>query len=198
MAIDSMELVRVVNGRLVPAPGIWEFDQGHTEVAFEGRHLMVTKIRGRFTRFDGRLLMADIPEESVAEIKIDSTSVDSGFKDRDDHLKSPDWFDVERHPTITFRSGELSHVSGNHWKAKGQLTIKAMTRPIDLDVEFTGAVTDPWGNSKIGAVVTATVDRETWDLRWNMPLDAGAVVVGTQIQLTVNVEAVFRGALRPD
>ncbi|TMC78664.1 MAG: YceI family protein [Chloroflexi bacterium] len=195
MAVGSMELVRVVNGRLVPAAGVWEFDPGHTEAAFEGRHLMVTRIRGRFTRIEGRLLMADLPEESVAELKIDSASVDSGFRDRDDHLKSSDWFDVERYPTIVFRSGELNHVTGNHWKAKGELTIKAITRPIELDVEFAGAVTDPWGNSKIGAVVTATVDRHAWDLRWNMPLDAGGVVVGTPIQLTVNVEAVFRGAL---
>jgi polyisoprenoid-binding protein YceI len=165
----STQLVRIVDGRLVPVPGVWELDAGHTEVGFEGRHLNVTRVRGRFTKFSGQLIVAEIPEESTAELDIDATSIDSGFKDRDEHLKSADWFDVERYPAISFRSGQISHVSGNRWKARGELTIKDISRPVDVDVEFAGAVSDPWGNPKIGAVVRAEVDREAWGLVWNLP-----------------------------
>jgi polyisoprenoid-binding protein YceI len=138
--------------------------------------------------------VAEIPEESIAELDIDATSIDSGFKDRDEHLKSADWFDVERYPAISFRSGHISHVSGNRWKATGELTIKEISRPVDVDVEFAGAVSDPWGNSKIGAVVRAEVDREAWGLVWNLPLDAGGFVVSRAIQVTVDIEAVLKGA----
>jgi polyisoprenoid-binding protein YceI len=190
----STQMVRIVDGRLVPVPGVWELDAGHTQVGFEGRHLKVTRVRGRFTKFSGRLIVAEIPEESTAELDIDAASIDSGFKDRDEHLKSADWFDVERYPAISFRSGHISHVSGNRWKATGELTIKQISRPVDVDVEFAGAVSDPWGYPKIGAVVRAEVDREAWGLVWNLPLDAGGFVVSKTIQLTVDVEAVLKGA----
>ena len=191
-ATQTRQLVRIVDGNLVPVPGTWEFDPGHTEVGFEGRHLVVTRVRGRFNKFVGRLIVAAKPEESVAELVIDAASVESGFKDRDEHLRSPDWFDVERHPTITFRSGRLSHATGSHWKAEGELTLKGITRPVELDVEFSGAVNDPWGNSKIGATVTGKVDRHQFDLLWNLPLGAGGVVAARSVQLTVNVEAVLQ------
>lgn len=190
----STQLVRIVDGRLVPVPGVWELDAGHTQVGFEGRHLKVTRVRGRFTKFNGRLIVAEVPEESIAELDIDAASIDSGFKDRDEHLKSADWFDVRRYPAISFRTVEISHASGNHWKANGELTIKEISRPIEVDVEFAGAVSDPWGNSKIGAVVRADVDREAWGLVWNLPLDAGGFVVGRTIHLTVDVEAVLKGS----
>lgn len=189
----STQLVRIVDGRLVPVPGVWELDAGHTQVGFEGRHLKVSRVRGRFTKFSGRLIVAEIPEESIAELDIDATSIDSNFKDRDEHLKSADWFDVERYPSISFRSGHISHVSGNRWRTTGELTIKEISRPVDADVEFAGAVIDPWGNPKIGAVVRADVDREAWGLVWNLPLDAGGLVVSRTIHLTVDVEAVLKG-----
>jgi polyisoprenoid-binding protein YceI len=191
-ASQTRQLVRIVDGNLVPVPGTWEFDPGHTEVGFEARHLVVTRVRGRFNKFTGRLVVAPDPKDSVAELSIDAASVDSGFKDRDDHLRSADWFDVERHPAIRFRSGRLSHIAGNHWKAEGELTVKGITRSVALDVEFSGAVTDPWGNSKIGATITGQVDRHEFDLTWNMPLEAGGVVAARTVLLTVNVEAVLR------
>jgi polyisoprenoid-binding protein YceI len=190
----STQLVRIVDGRLVPVPGIWEFDPGHTEVSFEGRHLTVTRVRGRFRRFSGRLIVAEVPEASIAELAIEASSIDSGFKDRDEHLESDDWFDAERYPTIIFRSRGISHVSGNRWQAGGELTIKDISRPIDVQIEFAGAVSDPWGNPKIGAAVRAEVDREAWGLDWNMPLNAGGFVVGRTVQLIVDVEAVLRGS----
>ncbi|HYL08858.1 MAG TPA: YceI family protein [Candidatus Udaeobacter sp.] len=190
----STDLVRVVNGRWVPIAGVWEFDPGHTEVSFEGRHLMVSRVRGRFTSFSGRLVVGEVPEQSTAELSIQAASVESGFQDRDDHLKSADWFDVDRHPAITFRSGILAHISGSHWKAQGVLAVKGVERPIELDVEFLGGVTDPWGTPKIGALIKGEVDREAWGLTWNVPLDSGGLVVGQKVALIVTVEAVFRGA----
>jgi polyisoprenoid-binding protein YceI len=191
MAIDKY-LVRTVAGRQVAVSGTWDFDPGHTEITFEGRHLMVSRIRGRFDRFHGRLHVAEIPEESVAELVIEADSVASGFEDRDAHLRSPDWFDVERHPTITFRSIGLSHVDGDRWRAAGELTVRGVNRPIEVQAEFHGAVRDPWGGDRMGFVVTAEVDREAWGLTWNQRLDAGGVVVGRTVRLAANVEAVLR------
>ena len=191
MAVAT-ELVRIVDGKLVPAPGVWEFDVGHTEVGFEGRHLKVNRVRGRFARFSGHLVVADVPEESTALLEIEAASVESGFKDRDDHLRSADWFDIERHPIITFRSNQISHVSGSHWSASGELTVKGITRPVEVSVDFGGATTDPWGNAKIGAVVKAEVDREEWGLTWNMPLGAGGFVVDRTVWLRIDAEAVLK------
>lgn len=185
---------RLVDGRLVPAAGTWEFDPGHTIVGFEGRHLMVSRIRGTFQRFSGRIHVAEIPEESRAELEIDAASVESGFKDRDDHLRSADWFDVEHYPTIRFQSVGVRHVAHGVWRGAGQLMIRDVIRPIEVEVEFDGGATDPWGHQKIGAMVTATVNREDFGLTWNMPLSAGGVVVGNEIRLSVAVEAVKQAA----
>ncbi len=181
---------RLVDSRLVPAVGTWEFDPGHTIVSFEGRHLMVSRIRGTFQRFSGRIHVAETPEQSYAELEIDAASVESGFKDRDDHLRGADWFDVGRYPTIRFKSSDVHHVAHGRWRGAGLLTIRGVTRPIGMDIEFDGGATDPWGNQKIGAMVTATVDREEFGLTWNMPLKAGGLLVGNEIKLTVAVEAV--------
>jgi len=189
----STHLVRVVDGRLVPVPGVWEFDPGHTEVGFVGTHLKVSRVRGRFRSFRGRLIVGEVPEQSAAELTIDAASLESGFKDRDDHLKSADWFDVERFPTISFRTTDIAHVSGNHWTATGTLAIKDVARPVHVDVHFTGAAADPWGNSKIGATIRAEVDRADWGLTWNMPLSAGGLLVGRTVELMVEVEAVNAG-----
>ncbi len=185
---------RLVGGKLVPAAGTWEVDPGHTMVAFEGTHLMVSRIRGTFSRFSGHLDVADNPEDSHAELAIEAASVESGFKDRDDHLRSPDWFDVGRYPMIRFESGSIQLVAGNHWKAGGNLTIRELTRQIDVDIEFEGGTVDPWGNHKIGAVITAAVNRKDFGLTWNMPLAAGGLLVGNEIRLTVAVEAIYRGS----
>jgi polyisoprenoid-binding protein YceI len=191
MAVE-IRPTRVVNGRDVPAAGLWEFDQGHTEVLFEGRHLMVSRIRGRFEKFSGRLWVVEAPEESSAELVIEAASVESGFKDRDDHIRSADWFDVERYPLIGFKSTGLTHLAADRWRAGGQLTIRDLTRPVELEVEFGGGVLDPWGGARIGFTATTVVDREDWGLTWNLVLETGGLVASKKIALTVNVEAVLR------
>lgn len=181
---------RIVSGKLVPAVGTWEFDPGHTIVGFEGKHLMVSRIRGTFKGFSGRLVVGEVPEQSRSELVIETASVESGFKDRDEHLRSADWFNAVRYPTIRFESGAIEHVSGGHWNATGTLTIREVSRPIAVDIEFDGGTTDPWGNQKIGAVITSTVDRHDFGLTWNMPLKTGGLLVGKEVTLTVHVEAI--------
>jgi polyisoprenoid-binding protein YceI len=177
-------------GSEVPAAGTWKFDPGHTEAAFAGTHLMINTVRGRFDRVSGWLEVAEQPEESRGELVIETSSLSSGFRDRDEHLKSREWLDVEHFPQIAFRSTGLEFVTGRSWRLQGQLTIKGITQAIEARVTFGGGAVDPWGNEKIGFAVEAEIDRELWDLRWNLPLDKGGWVVSRRVWLSVNVEAV--------
>jgi polyisoprenoid-binding protein YceI len=183
---------RTIGGHDFPDASIWHFDVGHSRVGFEGRHLMVSKVRGGFADFSGTIHIDETPEQSSAEMTIAAASLDSGFKDRDDHLKSADFLDVDWYPTITFRSTSLRHVSGERWEAKGDLTIRDITRPVALDIEFFGGVLDPWGNERLGLTATTEISREEWGLTWNMALEAGGVVLGKTIRIDVDVEAVRR------
>jgi polyisoprenoid-binding protein YceI len=189
MALVS-PLTRSAVGSEVPDPGIWKFDPGHTEAAFAGTHLMINKVRGRFDQVSGWLEVAEQPEESRGELVIETASLTSGSRDRDEHLKSPEWLDVEHFPRITFRSTGLEFVTGRTWRLLGELMIKGITHTIEARATFGGGVIDPWGNEKIGFVVTAEIDRELWDLRWNLPLGSGGWVVSRRVWLSVNVEAV--------
>ena len=186
------QLIRTVGGNPVPIAGVWEFDPGHTEVGFEGRHLMVTRVRGRFLRFSGRLSVAEVPEQSSAEIEIEVASLESGFADRDAHLKSADFFDAARFPTIRFRSTALRHEAGDRWRADGDLTVRDVTRSVALEVEFAGAQVDPWGNRKLGFVATGVINREDFGLTWNLALEAGGLLVGKEVRLQVAVEAALQ------
>lgn len=190
MATQIAELVRVVDGALVPAPGTWEFDVGHSEISFEGRHL-AARVRGRFLKFNGRLIVAESPNDSVAELEIDATSLFSGFKDRDHHLRSADWFAVDEHPTIAFRSRSGRNVGWNSWRVTGDLTVRGITNAVELDVEFGGADVDPWGNRKLGLEVVASLDREKFGLCWNAPLASGGWLVGREVTIRASVEAVL-------
>src|SRR6516225_5618405 len=136
--------VRLVAGAELPAPGRWQIDPGHTEAAFIGRHFMLTKVRGRFTGVTGTIVVADEPGESAVEVTIDTASVESGSQARDDHLRSPDFFDAARHPTATF-SGRAAGWEGTHGLLAGELTIRGVSRPVTLQAEYLGHVADPWG-----------------------------------------------------
>lgn len=183
-------VTRTVAGREFPVPGTWRFDVGHSRVGFEGRHLMVAKVRGVFTQFSGMIEIAEVPEQSSAELTITAASLESGFRDRDDHLRSTDFLDVARFPMITFRGTSLRHRSGALWEATGDLTIRDVTRPVALAIEFAGGVTDPWGNEKIAVSATAEIDRTEWGLTWNMALEGGGIIAGKTIKLEVDVEAI--------
>jgi polyisoprenoid-binding protein YceI len=182
---------RVVAGAELPASGRWEIDPGHTEVGFIGRHFMLTKVRGRFTGVTGAIVVADEPGESTAEVTIDMASVESGSQARDDHLRSPDFFDVTRHPTATF-SGRTTDWQGTHGLLAGELTICGITRPVTLQAGYLGHVADPWGGQRAIFTAEGTLNREDWGLTWNVPLDNGGLLVSKEIRIEIEAEAVLQ------
>ena len=182
---------RVVAGAELPAPGRWQIDPGHTEVAFIGRHFLLTKVRGRFTGVTGAIVVAEEPGESTAEVTIDMASVESGSRARDDHLRSPDFFDVANHPTASF-SGRAADWQGTRGLLSGELTIRGVTRPVTLQAEYLGHVADPWGGQRAIFTAEATLNREDWGLTWNMPLNGGGLLVSTEIRIEIELEAVLQ------
>jgi polyisoprenoid-binding protein YceI len=182
---------RLVAGTELPAPGRWQIDPGHTEAAFIGRHFMLTKVRGRFTGVTGTIVVAEEPAESTAEVTIDMASVQSGSQARDDHLRSPDFFDTARHPAATF-SGRAARWQGTRGLLAGELTIRGITRPVTLQARYLGHVADPWGGQRAIFTAHGTLNREDWDLTWNMPLDGGGLLVSKDIRIEIETEAVLQ------
>ncbi len=173
----------------VPKAGVWKVDPGHAELGFWGRHFMLTKVRGRFTGIDATVVIAADPAESTVEATIEMASVDSGDQTRDDHLRSGDFFDVAKWPTARYRSTNVTwHESKG--TLTGDLTIRDVTHPVILDIEFVGAVLDPWGNDRAVFSATGSIDREDWDLTWNMALETGGLLVSKEIQLEIHVELI--------
>ena len=177
-------------GVQVPEAGTYALDQGPTTIEFVGRHLMITKVRGRFTDFDGHIVIGDPPEDSSVEVTINTASVASSDESRDGQLRSPDFLDVENYPTITFRSTKVDIGRDGRAKVTGDLTVKDVTRPVTLDVVFDGAQGDPWGGQRLGFSAHTDIDREQWGLTWNVALETGGVLVSKKIRLELNVEAV--------
>jgi polyisoprenoid-binding protein YceI len=173
-----------------PAAGVYEIDKSHSMVEFVSRHLMVTKIRGRFSEFSGAITVGETPEESSVEVTIDAASIDSRDEKRDGHLRSPDFLDVENHPTIEFRSTDVEVIDDQRLRVTGDLTIRDVTRPVTLDATFDGEFADPWGNQRIGFSASTEIDREDWGLTWNVALETGGVLVARKARLELTVSAV--------
>jgi polyisoprenoid-binding protein YceI len=187
----SATLTREYEGGVVPAPGVYDIDAKHTSVEFVARHLMITKVRGRFDDVSGTITVAEVPEDSSVDVKIGATSVRTGEDQRDSHLRSADFFDTDTHPTWTFRSTAVAR-HGDQWKVTGDLTIRDVTRPVVLDVEFDGANITPWGTSALGFSASTEIDREAWGLTYNQVLETGGVMVGKKVRIELNVEAIAR------
>jgi polyisoprenoid-binding protein YceI len=185
-------LVRTYEGHDVPQAGTYEIDGSHSNVDFVVRHLMISKVRGRFNSFSGAFTVAEVPEESSVEVTIDATSISTDDEQRDGHLRSADFFDAEQYPTLTFKSTGVEAVKGDRWNVTGDLTIKGVSKPVVLDVEFEGAQTDPWGGARVGFTASTEIDREEWGLSWNQALETGGVVVGKKIKIELGVEATLQ------
>jgi polyisoprenoid-binding protein YceI len=183
--------VRVVNGRPVPEVGTWEIDPSHQSFEFIARHLMA-KVRGRFPVASGAATIAERPEDSTLEIEIDAASVDTQDETRDAHMRSNDFFGVEDHPTISFRSTAIRPGDRETaWKVDGELTIKGATRPVTVELEFLGGAIDPWGNQRIGfSGVVGEVNREDWGLVWNAPLETGGFLLSKTVRLEIEAELI--------
>ena len=170
--------------------GTWTIDASHSEVGFTVRHLM-SKVRGQFRTFEGTLQIAENPLESAVSATIDLSSVDTRNEDRDNHLRSGDFFSVETSPTMTFQSTEIIDLDGE-LVARGSLTIKDVTKPVELKVEYLGVGTDPWGGSRVGFEGTTTLSRKEWGIDFNIPLEGDKLMIGDKINVVIAVEAVLQ------
>jgi polyisoprenoid-binding protein YceI len=186
------EGMRVLDGIEIPGPGVWELDRAHTRLGFVARHLMVTKVRGSFGVFGGAITVGERPEDSKVEVRVDTASIDTATKDRDNHLRSPDFLDVEKYPEITFRSTKVERVGTNSLQVEGDLTIRDVTHPVVLEAEFEGLTDDPWGNKRIGFTASTEIDREDWGMTWNVALEKGGLLVSKKVQIELDVEAAFK------
>jgi polyisoprenoid-binding protein YceI len=184
-----MSATRSINGIELPPAGTWTVDPGHAEVGFVGRHFGLTKVRGRFTGVEATVVVSDDITASTVEVVIDTASVSSGDQSRDDHLRSADFFDVEHHPRATFRSTAIV-TNGSSGSITGELTIKDVTRPVTLDVDYLGQAIDPWGGERAVFSASASINREHWGLTWNMLLEVGGLLVSKEIRLEIEVELV--------
>lgn len=180
---------REIDGRTVPAAGTWTVDHAHSSVEFVARHLVVTKVRGRFTDWSADLVIGERPEDSRVDVTIGAASITTGDVGRDGHLTSPDFLAIEQHPDITFRTTSVAPTSADHWTVTGDLTIIGTTRPVVLDVEFGGVGTDPWGATKAFFSATTEFDREDFGVTWNQALEAGGVLVGKRVRIEIEVQA---------
>ena len=190
-AVTATLGVREVSGRQVPEVGSYAIDPAHAAFEFVARHLMA-KVRGRFPAATGVATIAERPEDSTLEVEIDTSSVDTGDSTRDGHLRSGDFFGVDEHPTISFHSTAVRPGQGeNQWQVDGELTIRGVTQPVTVDVEFLGGAIDPWGNQRIGfSGVVPEVNREDWDLTWNTPLETGGFLLSKSVRLEIEAELV--------
>lgn len=182
---------RQVDGLALPAAGLWDIDPGHAEVAFIGRHFMITKVRGRFTDVRGSITIAPDFHDSSVEVVIGMDSVMSGSPDRDEHLKSADLFDTARFPEAVFRS---SHVEWERDRGivSGDLTIHGVTRPAQLDVIFEGQTRDPWGGERAMFSARTTINRDDYGVTWNVALDTGGVLVSKAVRIEIEIETILR------
>ena len=173
---------------------VWDLDPAHTTIEFAVKHMMFTTVRGRFTKFSGTLRVDERdPNLSGVDVDIDAASIDTGVGDRDAHLRSADFLDVENHPRITFRSTDVqgAHAKdGDRFRVAGELDIRGQAMPVTLDVTFEGIGKDPWGKQRSGFAARAEIDRREWGLKWNQALEAGGVLVANTVKIEIEAQAV--------
>jgi polyisoprenoid-binding protein YceI len=168
----------------------WEFDHTHSGIHFSVRHMVVARVRGHFAKWSGKLALDFAnPAASTVSVQIDASSIDTREPQRDTHLRSADFLDVEKHPTIDFVSKRVESVGGEKFRLAGDLTIRGTTHEVVLDVEFAGRQKDPWGGERAGFSATTKIDRKDFGLTWNQVLEAGGILVGDQVEITIEVEA---------
>ena len=177
----------------IPA-GTWTIDPSHSEVGFSVRHLMVSKVKGNFETFEGTITIAEDPLQSSVTAEVDLSSINTRDEQRDGHLRSADFFEVDEHPKLTFTSTSVEP-SGGDYKVTGDLTIKGTTKSVVLDLEFNGVHPDPWGGTRAGFSAETEISRKEFGVDFEIPMDGGGVVVGDKIKVLLEVEAVLQPAL---
>lgn len=170
----------------------WQIDPAHTNVEFSVRHMMISNVKGQFQKTSGTVdVNGKDPTSAKIDATIDATSINTRVDKRDGHLKSPAFLDVDKFPTITFKSTKVEVDGPGKWKVTGDLTLHGVTKPVVLEVEGTGApINDPMGNTRAGASATTKIKRSDFGLTWNQPLEAGGVMVGDEVAISIDVEAI--------
>jgi polyisoprenoid-binding protein YceI len=170
-------------------PGVWTADAAHSHVGFTVRHMVVSKVRGSFDTFDAKLTIADDPLQSTVEATIDLASINTGDEGRDGHVKGGDFFDIEQYPTMEFRSTGI-RPNGSDYALDGELTIKGVTKPVTLELEFNGVTKDPWGGTRAGFSASGEVNRGDYGISYNAALETGGVLIGEKLKIEIEIEAV--------
>ena len=167
----------------------FQIDKTHSEATFQVRHL-ISKVRGRFTDFEGTIVFDEAaPRNSAVSFTIQAASIDTGVKDRDAHLRSNDFFAVDEHPTITFRSTAITPRGGEQFDVAGELTMRGVTKPVVIPVSYLGAAVDPWGNQKIAFEGEVTLNRKDYGLNWNAAIETGGFLVGDEVKVSLSIQA---------
>lgn len=170
---------------------IWQIDPAHTDVGFAVKHLMISTVRGRFAGVKGTIVLDEAnPTNSSVEAEIDVATIDTRQEQRDAHLRSADFFEVEKYPTMTFRSRRVERLGNDRYRIVGDLTIRDVTREVVLDATDEGRGRDPWGGDRLAFSATTTIDRRDFGLTWNQALETGGVLVGNEIRISIDVQAV--------
>lgn len=183
---------RTVNGVEYPAVGTYAFDTSHTRLGFAVRHMAVSKVRGEFADFSGTLEIAENPADSKVSVTIQAHSVGTKDENRDNHLRTNDFFDVENHPTWTFTSTAIRPVTATEFQVDGDLTIRGVTKQVTLDTTLEGVVTDPYGNHRVGFSATTSINRDDFGVSFNAALEAGGLVVSKKVDIDIEVEATLQ------
>lgn len=191
MSTETVEraITREIDGRVVPAPGTYVLDKAHTVVGFVARHLMVTKVRGHFPDFIGTIEVGENPLDSKVTAEISMASVTTDDERRDGHLRTSDFFDVENYPTMSFKSTKIERDGSDQWKLTGDLTLRGVTKPVTLDLEFNGGLNDSYFGARLGFTASGEINRQDFGVSFNGGLDGGGVVVSDKVRIEIEAEA---------
>jgi len=175
----------------------WQVDGAHSAVNLTVRHMVITKVRGHFTRWNARLQLDTAePTRSSVEVDIEAASIETGVADRDTHLRSPDFLDAAKYPTLRYRSRRVEAASKDRLRVIGDLTIRDVTREVVLDVEYGGQGKDPWGNTRVGFTATTSLNRKDFGLTWNQALETGGVLVADRVDIEIELQAIQQAAAK--
>lgn len=187
----SETLTRDLQGVQAPPVGTYEIDAPHSAVSFVAKHMMFTRVRGHFTDFSGTIEVGETPEASSAEVRIKADSLTTGNEMRDNHLRSQDFFEIERWPDIVFKTTKVDWTGGTTLRVEGELTVRDVTRPVVLEAEYEGTIADMRsGEPRIAFSARTELDREDWGITWNVALETGGVLVGKRVQIELEIAAV--------
>lgn len=187
--MSQTETAQVARRADLPPAGTWVFDKAHTSLGFVARH-MLSRVRGQFNEFDGKVVIGERLEDSFTEVEVDTASIESNTDMRDNHLRSADFLDVETFPKLTFRSRQIRPTGGTTFELVGDLTIKDITNEVVLDAEFLGWGPGMTADSPPKAIFSASteIDREDWDMTWNMAVETGGLLVGKKVKIEIETE----------